>query len=150
MFTILTCSPRNVTLAVVLAAFVPGQATAQSSLERFQLFNECSPMDLVVEYLSDDAAAIDLTKERIETLAESRLRAARLYDAEGDAHLYIRVGVLVSENRRGGAYSIEVNFRKHLYDAASDVTASAQTWDVGSIGTHGGDAGNICKGCQRT
>ena len=109
MLPILACSPRTVTLVVVLAAFVPvpGQATAQTG-ESFELFNECLPIGLLVENLPDDAADIELTQERIETLAESRLRAARLYAAALlNSYLYVRVGVLVSENGRGGAYSIE-------------------------------------------
>ena len=69
-----------------MTAVWPGYATAQdvSGLDRFKFFNECRLMDLVVEDYDDDddAEAIGLTAARIRTLAESRLRAARLYDAD--------------------------------------------------------------------
>ena len=35
-------------------------------------------------------------------------------------YLYVRVGVLVSENRRSGAYTIDVSFEKYLRDGVSD------------------------------
>ena len=44
-----------------------------SSGDAFDLWNKCEPIDLIVEGLDDEAAAIDLTTERIQTLAESRL-----------------------------------------------------------------------------
>ena len=61
-------------------------------LDCFNLFNWCEPIDLVVENLPEDAAEIGLTEERIQTLAESRLRAARLYDEDGETHLYVGLG----------------------------------------------------------
>ena len=41
----------------------------------------------------------------------------------------------------GGAYSIEVDFKKRLYDAVSDLTSNAITWNTMRYGTHGMDAG---------
>ena len=116
-----------------------------SSGDAFDLWNKCAPINLFVEGLDDDAASIDLTRERIQTLAESRLRAARLYDAAALPYLYVRVAVLVSENRRGGAYSIEVSFKKYLHDGVADQNGFAATWDTGSFGTHSGNAGFILQ-----
>ena len=67
---------RIIWLVLLAAAVWPGHATAQGS-DRFKLFNECRPMELVVEDYDDDpdAATIGLTAARIRTLAESRLRA---------------------------------------------------------------------------
>ena len=110
-----------------------------SSGDAFDLWNKCAPIRLIVEGLSDDAAAIDLTEERIQTLAESRLRAARLYDAAAIPYLYVRVGVLVSKNRRSGAYSIEVSFSEYLRDAVSAQNGIATTWDANGVGMHAGD-----------
>ena len=79
--------------------------------------------------------------ERIQTLAESRLRAARLYDAAALLpYLYVRVGVF------GGAFHIKVSFKKWLRDDVSEKNGIAETWDTGSLGTHGGDAGFILQG----
>ena len=122
--------------------------TSLSDFDAFGLWNECAPIGLFVGGLPDDAADIDLTKERIQTLAESRLRAARLY---GEVALYrpflhVNVGVLVSENRRSGAFSIDVLFYKHVLDVVSDRFGPAVTWDTGgAYGTHGGDAGFILQ-----
>ena len=116
------------------------------AVDAFDFWNECEPIRLIVESLSNnDAADMDLTKERIQTLAESHLRAARLYDAEARPYLYVRVGVLVSENQRGGAYSIDVSFKKYLRDGVSEQNGFAETWETGSYGTHGRDAGFILQ-----
>ena len=119
-----------------------------SHRDAFELWNGCAPMRLFVEELPDDAADIDLTKERIQTLAESRLRVARLYDAAlpPAPYLYVRVSVLVSENRRGGAFSIDVSFQKYLRDAVSGRSMFAEAWNTGSYGTHSGDADYIMQG----
>ena len=52
---------------------------AEEEKKRFELYNGCLPMDLVVEVLSDDAKEIGLSREAIQNALESRLRAARLY-----------------------------------------------------------------------
>ena len=107
-----------------------------TSLDCFQLWNACRPLYLlVVEGPTEDAEEIGLTKERIQTAAESRLRAARLYDAEAADHfLYVNVNVV------GRAYSIGVGYRKWLHDEALDIGGMAETWNTGSAGTHGGGA----------
>ena len=50
-------------------------------------------MDLIVESLHADAAEIGLTEESIQAAVESRLRSARLYDADAGPFLYVNVGV---------------------------------------------------------
>ena len=64
-------------LLALVAVAAPGQ-DSETTLNRFQLFNNCEPMRLVVEDLSDDAKEIGLTTERLVVAAESRLRGARL------------------------------------------------------------------------
>ena len=131
------------TLALTLAVW-PGHATAQdvSDLDRFRLFNECTPMDLAVEEYRGDAdwADVGLTADRIQTMAESRLRAARLYDGTALAYLYVNVNVL------SGIFSVGVDYKRQVYDALSGETNYATTWNSGSVGTHGGDAGYILQG----
>ena len=98
-------------------------------------------MELVVEVLSEDAADIGLTEARIQTIAEARLRSARLYADFMPLlpYLYIRVSVV------GRAFSYEVTFVKSLYDPATDTQGLADTWEVGVTGTHGGDAGYVLQ-----
>ncbi len=129
-------------------------------VDAFGLWHGCAPMRLNVR-LSGDAADIDLTYERIRTLAESRLRAARLYGEydnevlfssplpfellELPPSLHVNVGVLVSESGRNGAFSIDVLFRKRLRDVASDLLGFTATWNTEIFGMHGGDAGHILQ-----
>ena len=84
-------------------------------------------------------------------MAANRLRAARLYDTTGtdleqqmdevfgspDAHLYVAVGVI------GDVFSVEVSYRKVLYDSVSDRYGPAAVWGLVGYGTHGGNARSI-------
>ena len=124
-----------VSLLSVLHVEAPGQ-DARNELDRFKLFNNCEPMRLVVENLSDDAAEIGLTEERLRFAAESRLRAARLYTADRGTPYYLYVNVHVVG--RGVSTSLEYN--KMLFDPASGESGMATTWDIGQTGTHGQDA----------
>ena len=65
-------------LGILLTALTV-QAQTVSDWDRFELFNACRPMMLVVEGLTPDAQATRLTKERIQLAAESRLRTVRPY-----------------------------------------------------------------------
>ena len=113
----------------VLACALPIPAAAQEGLVRFKLFNECRPIGLIVEDLPSEAATINLREEDIRTLAESRLRAARLFADRAVPYLYINVNVV------GLAYSASVEFYKRLNDPVSGESWSAETWSSGSTGT---------------
>ena len=120
--------------------------------EDFRLFNDCRPMPLEV-WVSENN--FELTRERILTLVESRLRAARLYRApvtlEGldDKSLermieyrqsnQLVIGVDTFES--GRAYSISMIFRKWLSDSASSENGFGDTWQVGSYGINGTASG---------
>ena len=136
---------RGVAAAVLVAVFpaFPGHVAAQDRfqrLESFELFTDCAPMALVVENLPDDAADIGLTRERIQTIAESRLRAARLYDVDVlSPYLHIHVRVL------SRSFSIEIAFKKRLFDAESTYFGVATTWNRSGLGTHGGAASYVLQ-----
>ena len=119
-----------------LASAVAGE-TAGERLDRFELFADCRPMQLVVEHLHSDASKIGLTEESLRATAESRLRSARLYDSEALPYLYVKVSVV------GRAFSIDLSFKKLVHDRLSDITNVAATWDTSFTGTHGGDSGYI-------
>ena len=95
-------------------------------------------MELVVERLSDYATDIGLTEKALQAAAESRLRAARLYtedSAKSDfAYLYVNVNVV------GPAFNILVEYEKRVTDRFGRL-GNAVTWNSGSTGTHGRDAG---------
>ena len=105
--------------------------------DRFLLWNDCEPAVLVVEDLSNDAADIGLTRNAIEVAARSRLRAARLYDADKPTFLTVTVTVV------GAAFTVIVAYWKELRDSASGEIGYARTWYRGGAGTHGRDAGYI-------
>ena len=111
----------------------------------FELWNECKPITLVVGHISP--AVLDLTKERFQTLAESRLRVARLYSTTFEAKLpflEVAIGVPFSEDRRSGAFVVYVSFYKYLHDDASDSAWYAETWATASYG-NSGDADYILQ-----
>ncbi len=114
------------------------QAQAISDQGRFELFNFCRPMMLVVEDLPPAAQAAALTRERIQLAAESRLRAARLYTESREkanrAYLYVRIHVL------GRGHNITVEYKKWVTDLATNSNGHATTWNTGIAGTHGGEA----------
>ena len=127
---------RRITWLVLLAIFASpaGGAAAQdiSPRDRFRLFNECRPMDLRVEDVSADAAEIGLTTASIQAAVESRLRSARLYDADAGPFLYVNVNVV----RR--VFALDLGYEKIVYDQVTDVSGPASTWESDSAGTHGG------------
>lgn len=125
-------------------------------INRFELLNQCRPMDLSVEFPSEDAREIGLTMSRIRMAMESRLRSARLYKAREPAKpimemeadefeayarethllglLYINVHVV------GQAFSVDLKYMKTLFDPVTLETQQVGTWETSSNGTHGGDA----------
>ena len=126
-------------LAALLTPIAAGQDAA-SRQERFELYNTCRPMQLVIEDLSDDADKIALSRESLQAAAESRLRAARLYteDPKGSnfAYLYVNVNVF------GPAFNISLEYKKLVSDEFG-VAGLAPSWDSGGTGTHGKNAGYI-------
>ena len=104
----------------------------RDGIDRFELWNDCKPIGLLVEGLNDDAEKIGLTKKAIETAVRSRLRGARIYDDKVSLpQLYVSVHVV------GSAYSISLNFDKLVSDPISGESGRATTWRTGAAGTHG-------------
>ena len=130
-----------------LLALVMVAATGQdsdSARKRFELFNNCEPMRLLVEHLSDDAVDIGLTRERLVLAAESRLRGARLYTADYTAPLlYLNINVVDI------VFSTSLEYRKLVMDTASGGVFSAPTWSSEGTGTHGRNAEFIVSGVSR-
>lgn len=115
---------------------------AVTDFDRFELWNECEPVSLVVG-LDGDAEVTGLTEETIKTAARSRLRGARLYD--GDAYHRLYIAVIIS----GAAFSMELLIIKSLYDPTIDKMGAATTWSDGAIGTHGGSGDYILNAIGR-
>ena len=123
----------------------------------FELCPSDKGMSLVVENLHENAREGDLTEERIRNAAESRLRAAGIYDSKATPYLY--VNVIVGRPERGDRhfpyYSIGVEYRRVLLDDrvlglgyrvldsdwGDQLYGFATTWDIGGSGQ--GDSGYI-------
>ena len=100
---------RVAVVVTVLAVATSSLAAAQdvaSDVDRFELFNRCQPMHLVVD-LTTNATEIELTRERIQSMAESRLRATRLHDDQRDPP-FLHIGINVA----GIAFSTMVSYQK--------------------------------------
>ena len=112
---------------LVLAAPTSVGAEGVSSSDRFQLWNACKPIDLVVEHLNDAAVKISLTREAITTAVRSRLRAARLYSSKTAPFLYVSVTLV---RTRTTSSSISLKFNKWLPDPKlNGQVGSATTWN---------------------
>ena len=77
-------------------------------------------------------------------MAESRLRAARLYtSSEGSP--YLGMAILTLDD--GPAFATDLHLWKWVRDAASGLERATPTWTRGTgFGTHGGDPGFIMQG----
>ncbi len=119
-------------------------ALADDEIGSFDIFQLCTSMErikLVVEETPSAAIEVGLTKERIENVAESRLRAARIYDPEGADFLYIQTNAItptfVSGQKIGDgqtiAISYQLGFNKFILDIDVTEFGFAETWSQGSI-----------------
>ena len=134
-------SMKRLTVSLVVSTFVlladAASAEGVTDYDRFRLWNNCQPMDLIVGSLSKGEVQIGLTKEKIAIPVRSRLRAARLYDMSTLPFLYVNVHVV------GRAFSSLIEYNKIVTDHATGEKNAAATWSTHVTGTHGGDAGYI-------
>ena len=146
------------TLLLIDASASAGEVSDQ---DRFQLWNGCRPVDVLVVSLSEDAGKIGLRTEYIETTVRSRLRGARIYDGVprhdepgwlgwmvrhrryGEPFLYVDISVVSL------AFDVEVGFRRSVKvlltvpEGMDPLVGPATTWRTGSTGTHGRNASYI-------
>ena len=114
---------------------------AREEIDRFQLWNECKPVGIVVEGLvGPDEAEIGLTRGAIETAVRRRLLVARLYGGEfaptaenyRDPYLYVNVNVV------GRGFNVNVEYRKVVFDPLTQSSGVATSWKTGGTGgAHG-------------
>ena len=95
-------------VASTLCSVAPALAQDEevTRADRFHLWNDCKPLELVVENLNNDAAEIGLTGEAIKTTVRSRLRGARIYGKDWNAWLYVNVGT------SNPAFNMSLEFKK--------------------------------------
>ena len=133
---------RPIAFAIVLVLASAGAAAEVSDYERFQLDNGCFPFQLEVRYSEKEAGSFDLSKERIETVVRSRLRAARLYEepSEWRSGSFLHVDVKVAST----AFSFGFSFHKLMREVMSISRMASEgqhlyqsvTWQYGGTGTY--------------
>ena len=136
----------NRIVAVVILFFtlsIPVGTEEADRYDRFQLWNDCEPMDLIVGGLDEDAMSVGLTKDAINTAAMRRLRTARLYDSDQAPFLFVQVTILRGAISK--VFSIRLQYRKVVYDPATEIVMHGTTWQGGNLGTFG-DADYILSG----
>ena len=125
---------------LLTAASASASAEKVSDLDRFQLWNECKPLFLLVRNLDEGAKEIGLTKQQLEIAARSRLRAARIYSAEVQSgpQVFYYVNVDIG---KGGTFLVLVELWKWVEDELRGITGfwRATTWKTYGYGTHGQD-----------
>lgn len=130
----------QIALAILALAAAPGGADEETvtGVDRFRLWNDCKPVHIAVEALTDDARDIGLTVRDIEVSVRSRLRAARLYteDVE-DSFLVFVIHV------RYKAFDLSADYYKEVLDLASGKSNFAVMWRKSVLGFHGGRASYI-------
>ena len=78
-----------------------------------QFYTACAPVGLHVFVIDDDEDPIGLTVDRVRTMAESRLRAARLYTSE---RLSLRARLVLFVRVFRNAYAEVVEIEKRFTD----------------------------------
>jgi len=130
---------KKIIAILLLLVSVPAQADEVSDGERFQLWNDCEPIGLLVSEALPDFPGFETD---MKTLAESRLRAARIYNADGyeDRSSFLYVGLYFSDGSNflssgdhlWRAYSVDIDF--YQYVQRGDLNTSSITWKNGLVG----------------
>lgn len=148
---------RQVFILVPLLLFcmgmaIGGQGTMADSewhSDRFKLYNSCKPFPSVVVFQVEKGSEINLTEDRLRDVVEIKLRRLGLYSTlvkslKSDRNAFLSVVVHVN----GFAVSIQVDFRKTVYDSVSGIKGHVATWTVDSMGMHGGSSRFIVEGVE--
>ena len=123
---------RAILLLLLLSAPAGAQTLSDNGLETANY----KYVAVVIERLSVDAGRIGLTKDRIQTRVELRLRSAGLTPgndfSKNESSLYVRVKI------GGSAYSAAVEYKRQVVFITGNrrYRYLATTWESASIGTH--------------
>ena len=105
---------------------------------RFQLFNDCRPMNVVVNGpFPLTEIALTLTVESLKATVESHLRGARLFCSGANSYLHVSVDLW------DRAWSIRLSFNKVVLDEATLESFPVPTWRRGTTSIHANDANHV-------
>ena len=131
-------------VAFALASPLAAQDTDVTDEDCWSLFTACESMTLAVGVIGDRAEEIGLTEDRIRTMAESRLRVARLYGEPWEPPAVLTISVSLV----GPAFAYTMRFFKRLSDPSLGLTLLADALygpAFPRLGTHGDDAAFILQ-----
>ena len=104
--------------------------------DKSEVLKGISSFEVVVEQLHKDSNDIGLTKDRLITVTELKLRREGLLSSGGllSPYVYINVNVV------GVAFSISLEIHDMVQLVRDpSIIKTASTWDTSTTGTHGGD-----------
>ena len=133
---------QSISFSVVLLLLgfcnVQGQTWSDRGLEY-----SSDKLQLIVESLGEDAASIGLTKSRLQTKCELRLRQAGFTVMDSSLIPYLYVNINIHNN----SFACDVSFRRvaTFLDSGNMYATRVSTWSVGSLGAHGGSASYIVE-----
>ena len=125
-------------VAVLLATPVWAQDEQSTKTDRFQLWNYCDSLGMLVSHVTVwkrgrmQTAEERLVITKIERSVRSRLRAARLY-SDDTGIPYLRIYAIVDE----GVYRLTFEYKKWVTDDASGERSLVPTWQSGAAGLYG-------------
>ena len=99
--------------------------------ERFDLFNDCEPMRLIILNSSGNLITVPGSRiNAVQNAAESRLRAARLFTDALDSDLPSLFVAVVPDFRSDlvSRYVVRISYSKPLRDPATGLTHVTSTW----------------------
>ena len=111
----------------------------QKQVSKFQLFNDCLPVGILVSVSQNDSSSVKLTEQDASDVAELRLRSAGIYGGKdrpaslglGNGYLAIRVDTV------GDAFAVGLGFQRAVLRTPE--IGIAITWRSAALGTYSAD-----------
>ena len=122
-------------LRCVLLSLLLPMIGAADDFDRFQLYAECRPIELVVHVNAETKESVSEATRIIYAAARQRLDANRMFTSD-PAQAGSRLVITVSDYY--GAHSITLDYYKLVRDVYSDSTYGAITWQHGGVGYYPG------------
>lgn len=131
-----------------------GTQTADAlELEEGHLFSRCAPMDLVVKIFhyklpwedpkspgfdkSEREVQLVLTNASMADAAESRLRAARLFEKNASQYLHVKM------HRHSVAFTYTIGLHRWIEDSGFGRSGTLPVWTVSRLGTGADKSGEL-------
>ena len=127
---------RTALLTAGLLAALGSPAAAQQELE-IENLEGVREVNVVVEYVADDAEDAGLTRRNLQNAAEAALEACGIEIGGSSADLYINVAT--HQGSTGlFAYYARVSLQQMATIEGNQLRALLDTWDMASLGAVGG------------